>query len=420
MRLDRRGPGGCLQPAKKPASKHNRPQPARTSAFAALRSLGVHAFPTPLRQHTDKGHHRMSSATPLRRNSSLTWSWCAPRSWRHRPTTTSRGDLFRRAIGSPSISIRPGRLPSDVNAMFDLVGLGAAIENACIAARQQGFEPSVEYSSAPLGCHPGWRRAGRPNHIPPGRAARSALPALGDPLHLPQTLFDQAGRRGLLAATCGSGCAVRRRQLDWIVEREQIREFSRMIAVSDRFRFEYEPFHNEIFRQLRFSAEEAERTRDGLDVRTLELPPGAAFILRRLRPWSRMRWIQRLGLVGLLTLPSILSVRKSGAIGVLSVPEADGAAVAPRRSGVPADLACRPGGRALAPAVGKPADLHRPDGAVSRAEPDAENTVGQLQLRHALHELLPSTAERVVLIAFRLGIPHPPIRGRCGDYRRAC
>ena len=33
--------------------------------------------------------------------------------------------------------------------MFDLVGLGAAVENACIAARQQGFEPTVDLADCP-------------------------------------------------------------------------------------------------------------------------------------------------------------------------------------------------------------------------------------------------------------------------------
>ncbi|HEU5434123.1 MAG TPA: hypothetical protein VFU81_20805, partial [Thermomicrobiales bacterium] len=37
-------------------------------------------------------------------------------------------------------------LPSDVDRMFDLQGLGAAIENACIAARQFGYAGAVQYS----------------------------------------------------------------------------------------------------------------------------------------------------------------------------------------------------------------------------------------------------------------------------------
>src|SRR6187401_3352359 len=35
-------------------------------------------------------------------------------------------------------------LPSDVNSMFDLTALGAAIENVCIAARQLGYEAAVQ------------------------------------------------------------------------------------------------------------------------------------------------------------------------------------------------------------------------------------------------------------------------------------
>ena len=94
------------------------------------------------------------------------------------------------------------------------------------------------------------------------------------------------------------------------------------MAASDLIRFQYEPFHNELFRQLRFTVKEAEQTRDGLDVRTLELPPGAGWLLRKLQPWKRMRKIHQLGLGRFLTMPSALAVKRSGAIGLLSVNKA--------------------------------------------------------------------------------------------------
>ena len=314
-------------------------------------------------------------------------------------------------------------LPSDVNAMFDLVGLGAAVENACIAARQQGFEPSVEYSEAPdwryqngdepaarIAFHPG----GRPDplfpHLGPVAPAEGSI----RPSPSPRTLCSELRRRRQFRGDCPYFAAIgtvpqRRRgvQLDWLVDPANP-SFLAIIAVSDRFRFEYEPFHNEVFRQLRFSAEEAERTRDGLDVRTLELPPGAAFLLRQLRPWRRMRWIHRLGLVGLLTLPSILSVRKSGAIGILSVPEPT---VRQWLQGGRAFqriwLAAQAEGLSLQPLGSLPIFIAQME------QYEGRNLTPQHQewatpIARRCTDLLPSTAERVILIAFRLGYSAPP------------
>jgi len=213
-------------------------------------------------------------------------------------------------------------LPSDVNAMFDLLGVGAAVENACIVAREHGYSPHVEYFA-----HPG----------------ESEIPATSEPVAIIK--FASGGTSDPLATHLAARCTCRKFystnpvaecslqaigqaagefpqvQLDWVTDHKQIRSIARIIAASDRIRFEYEPFHNELFRQLRFSVAEADRTRDGLDLRTLELPPGAGLLLKALSPWSRMKWVHRLRLGSLLTLPSALAVRRSGALGVLSVSE---------------------------------------------------------------------------------------------------
>jgi hypothetical protein len=308
-----------------------------------------------------------------------------------------------------AIYLDPTRaLPSDVNAMFDLIGIGAAIENACVAARQQGFEAAVEYSRASLaaiqnGEEPAAQLAfhsGRqPDPLFPHLATRCTCRRL---YSTKPVAADSLQRIGEAARQFGDV------QLDWLADRRQIRDFSRIIAVSDRFRFEYEPFHNEIFRQLRFSAEEAERTRDGLDVRTLELPPGAAFLLRRLRPWSRMRWIQRLGLVGLLTLPSILSVRKSGAIGVLSVPEPTMTQwLQGGRAFERVWLAVQAEGLSLQPLGSPPIFIAQMDQYQGR-NLTPKHQGWATDLRRRCMKLLPSTSQRVILITFRLGHSAPP------------
>jgi hypothetical protein len=307
-------------------------------------------------------------------------------------------------------------LPSDVNAMYDLMGLGAAIENTCIAARQMGCEAHVDYAPAPTGPK---------DDEAPRLVATMTFTRDGKP----DPLFGQLARR----RTCRKLYSTRpvadsslnkladaarqfsQVQLDWITDRRRIRAFARLIALSDRFRFGYEPFHHEIFRQLRFSAEDAQRTRDGLDLRTLELPPGAGALLRLLRPWKRMRSINRLGLGRLLTVPSLLSVWKSGALGVLSLPEAT--ATGFLRGGRAFQriwLAAEAEGVALQPLGSLPIFLGQMEQLSGRNLTAAHHRLST-RLGRRLHQLIPGTVERTLLMAFRLGYSKPP---RVWSFRR--
>jgi len=295
-------------------------------------------------------------------------------------------------------------LPSDVNRMYDLMGLGAAVENVCVRARQASCEPHVDYASAPLGSAEmdisqptatvTLASGGKPDPLFPYLATRCTCRKLYSTRSLSEDCLDhlaQAARRFTNV------------QLDWITDRPRIRSFARLLAVSDRFRFEYEPFHKEIFRQLRFSAQEAQRTRDGLDVQTLELPPGAGFILRRLRPWKRMELIHRLGLGRLLTLPSVLSVWKSGALGVLSIPEPAipyflEAGRSLQRIWLAADkenLALQPLG-SLAIFLGQMEQLQGSN--LTAAHRRLATRLGQ-----RIRQIVPSIAQRTLSMVFRLG-----------------
>lgn len=214
-------------------------------------------------------------------------------------------------------------LPSDVGSMFSYMALGAAVENACIAGRESGYASQVEFVGLPRLC---------PDDEAPRPVAHVKFIGSAEP----DPLFEQLdkrctcrkmyGRDSIPAATletlrlqAGSFFGAR---LDFVTDRKQIGSLARLVAAGDRIRLEYEPFHAELYRQIRFTPQEAERTRDGLDVRTFELPVGVAPLLQWLRSWPRMRLLSRLGLTRLLAAPSAQAVRASGAIGVLSVTNA--------------------------------------------------------------------------------------------------
>lgn len=309
----------------------------------------------------------------------------------------SRGDCLE-------FCLDPGRsLPSDVNSMYDLMGLGSAIENACLAARQIGYRPQVEYAAVPEDADPQDPRPVATLRFSPGGNPDPLFAHVEARCTCRKLYSRRAPADRSLAGLAEAAEGFPEVQLDWVTDRPRIRAFARLVAVSDRFRFEYEPFHREIFRQLRFSAEEAERTRDGLDVRAMELPPGACLVLRLLRPWRRVRTLNRLGLGRLLSLPSVLSVWKSGALGVLSIPEPgsrwflEGGRAMQRIW-----LAAAGEGLALQP-LGSPAIF------IGQMEQlgGRNLTPAHQQLSHRLaarfRQLVPAAAGRTLLLAFRIG-----------------
>lgn len=213
------------------------------------------------------------------------------------------------------VLVDPSRaLPSDVNSMFDLTALGAAVENACIAAREHHLEPAVALLSEgdlPRGVRITW-------------GGRDAKP---DPLfeyifrrHTSRRPYSRAAISAyVLEEITSQTASFSGVQVHWLTQRPAIRAFAWIVGKSDRLRFERESFHQELFRQLRFTREEAERTRDGLDLRALELPPLGGLVLRIIRNWRFLSAANLVGASRLLALPSVLPVVQSGAIGLLTV-----------------------------------------------------------------------------------------------------
>ena len=310
-------------------------------------------------------------------------------------------------------------LPSDVNEMFDLTALGAAIENACLAAKKLGYIPDVRYVHPKKGSEPFFA-----TQSPDSKLIATIDLVAGD---APDSLVDWVTQRctcrklystsrveaETLDQLAGETCGIDDVRLDWLSDRSQIRTFARLVATSDRFRFQYEPFHAELYRQLRFTVDEVERSGDGLDVRTLELPPGGAAVLRWLGNWNRMQQLSRWGLDRLLTIPSAQAVRRSGAVGILSVGESTAEAfVCGGRAFQRVWLRATAERLALHPLGSLPiflAHLQQCEGQDLREK----DRILTARLAAELHRLAAGTRERMIQIVFRVGYgPQPTERTR--------
>ena len=219
------------------------------------------------------------------------------------------------------------RLPSDVEGMFDLLSLGAVIENICQHTSAQQLKANVTLadtlSMQATECH-GLVPVATIRVDPTGHRNRGEN--LADFIykrHTTRTPFSTSSLRSELPELESVIDPLEGVHIDWVSKRPAIKRIAAMVALADSLRFRYRDFHEELHRQLRLSAAESEATRDGLDYRTLGLPPGARWVLRWLRPWQRMAWLNRFGAAEMFSLPSLRLVRASGAIGFLSIDQSD-------------------------------------------------------------------------------------------------
>ncbi len=308
---------------------------------------------------------------------------------------------FRISDDRLQVYLDKGRsLPSDVKSMFDMTSIGAAIENAVIAAAELGYTAEVHWKGENPTAEIALSEGGSKDPLFPSLHTRCT----NRKMYASQPL-DAAVLKSL-SASCSGFADV---QIDWLSSTDEKRRFGKLIASTDSLRFQHQPFHEELFRQLRFTKQEAETTADGLDVRTLELPPGLSLALPVLRSWKVMRTLIALKMLPLLTMPSVVSVQKSGAIAVISVPKAF---VEPPND--PAQIFLT-GGRAIQRLwlAGAAADLAmHPLGSISifllQDNPKPEFVPTIELARKAVVDLIPSLAGRTIQLALRVGKSSPP------------
>jgi nitroreductase len=336
-------------------------------------------------------------------------------------------------VGDDELTVHLDRthsLPSDVDHMFDLLGLGAAIENASLAAGAQRYSATVTYlvgdrvpATADRYCPIARLRfseGGQQSPLAQWIEQRATCRRPYDSQPIPSEKLD-----AIADAASTPTRSVSEDEpdttLDWLTELPGIKTLSKLVAKADGLRFRYRAFHDELYRQLRFTPAEAEATRDGLDVRTFELPPPAVWALRWLRPWQRMRALHVCGLGGLLSAPSGRLVRQSAAIGVLTVGRISNPSHSPPtardyliagRALQRAWLAATSLGLSVHPLGSLPIFLAQRRRMKSKGDGDrpaapVEPTVLQ-RLGDGIDAAIPQTNNRALVMLFRLGQAPPP------------
>ena len=216
------------------------------------------------------------------------------------------------------------KLPSDVDGMFDLLALGAAIENIVVKLQSMGHKAEVqlaEINCKDLKNNPTQLRQIATITFGKQDAEINVQEKLADYISARQTTRDAYSTKPIpqdqLQEITTASVQHDDVKLCWMTDRVKINSLASLVALSDSLRFRYRDFHEELHRQLRLSAAHAEQTRDGLDYRTLGLPLGGRTVLSLIRSWKTMSLLSKFGMASLMAAPSKRLVRNSGAIGLI-------------------------------------------------------------------------------------------------------
>jgi nitroreductase len=193
-----------------------------------------------------------------------------------------------------------------------LIALGAMVENMAIAALEEGLAASIDVPAAPEGELPAAvltfspaTTKGDPLYAPMARRCTNRKPyrASGIEAHVLQTLQD--------AVPAGMGADLR-----FIQDRAKMRLVAEAASLNDRLLYDLRPLHDQFYETIRWTEREAEASRDGLFIRTLELGPMAAGF-KAMRSWRLVSVLNRLGWGRFAPGHSFRTFMRSGAFGFL-------------------------------------------------------------------------------------------------------
>jgi nitroreductase len=109
-------------------------------------------------------------------------------------------------------------------------------------------------------------------------------------------------------------------QMRLVETKKEIGTFAKTVSLSDRLIFEDRKIHDAIFGALRWTPEE-EKERPGLYIKTLELPPPARLLFKKLKHWRLLSMLNRIKISRVIALGSANVYAASAAIGMLTIPD---------------------------------------------------------------------------------------------------
>lgn len=104
---------------------------------------------------------------------------------------------------------------------------------------------------------------------------------------------------------------------------KEMERAARVIGLNDRLVFENRDLHTFLFDHIRWSDAEAEATRDGMDIKTLELAPFDAIAFRLFKSFDLVRFLNRFGVSRIIGANARKLAMSAAAIGVITMPSTE-------------------------------------------------------------------------------------------------
>ena len=198
-----------------------------------------------------------------------------------------------------------------------LVAHGALIENILIASSAMGYK-------AKLTTFP---NLANPDLVATVELEESGAGAGDEPLYpfislrstnrklyksLPLT---EEQRQSLVS----SSKALRAGEVRLVESEGEKRAVGKVIGLNDRLVFENRHLHAFLFDHIRWSDAEARQTRDGLDLKTLELAPLDALAFRMFRNWSLLQMLNRFGISRIIAGNAEKLALSASTLGIVTV-----------------------------------------------------------------------------------------------------
>jgi len=94
-------------------------------------------------------------------------------------------------------------------------------------------------------------------------------------------------------------------------DKAEIYAIAQLVQMASEIRFQTREVHEWLAKSLRFDTKSSDQFGDGLDIATIDLPPGGRIFLRLISDWQRMSWLNKLGAYKALAMIDSQAISKA-------------------------------------------------------------------------------------------------------------
>lgn len=218
--------------------------------------------------------------------------------------------------------------PFDPDCLGGLVGLGAAAENLILSAHAVGLQVVCDvFPSNEIPELVARFRFGRNPHPLAERSWRDELHSMVGVRRTNRRLCPRRPLKpGDLEALTSAVRSIPAAEVRWLLRDEDLDECGRLLGICDRLLFLTESLNRFLVNEIRWTRQEADDTRDGICLESLELSPADRAGFQLCRDWATLDLVRRIGGGHGLEKASCKALAGASAVGLITMPSRTAAA----------------------------------------------------------------------------------------------